>query len=274
MSFILLLVLKIVLSIGMVVLITLVAERASPRLAGVLIGFPLGVGLTLFFLGVEQGPAFAAESSLWSIQGILATIAFCWCYQSSIRLMPHNVNGSLLLGCLCGLTGYFVVATILQLVMPENNVLRVLLVVLLLVPPALSFRRCAPQKVKRRVVASWPMLALRAIFAALVILTVTGVAAIVGPTWSGLLAAFPTAILPAVMILHFHYGQETIPGFFRDTPLAMLAIVFFSIAVHLTFPLFGVYLGTLVSYAAAFVYLAAYEFKLRAIFDRALIWRG
>lgn len=273
MSFILLLVLKIALSAGMVILITLVAERASPRLAGVLIGFPLGAGLTLFFLGVEQGPAFAAESSLWSIQGILATLGFCWCYRSSIQLMPHNVNGSLCLGCLCGLAGYFVVAATLQQVMPENNVLRTLLVVLFLVPPALSFRRCAPQKVNRRVVVSWPMLALRAIFAAIVILTVTGLAAVVGPTWSGLLAAFPTAILPSVMILHFHYGQETIPGFFRDTPLAMLAIVFFSIAVYWTFPLLGVYLGTLVSYAAALVYLAAYEFKLRAIFDRALIWR-
>ncbi len=271
MSFLLLLALKIVLSAAMVISITLVAERANPRLAGVLIGFPLGAGLTLFFLGVEQGPAFASESSLWSIQGILATVGFCWCYRSSIKLLPHNVYGSLCLGCLCGLVGYFVVAAALQQLMPQNNVLRTLLVVLLLLPPAISFRKAAPQKLEKRVAVSWPILVLRAIFAALVILTVTGLAAIVGPTWSGLLAAFPTAILPSVMILHFHYGQATIPGFFRDTPLAMLAIVIFSIAVYWTFPLLGVYFGTLLSYAAALVYLAAYEFKLRAIFDRALL---
>jgi hypothetical protein len=270
MSLALLLVLKIVLSAGMVILITLVAERTSPRFAGVLIGLPLGVGLTLFFLGVEQGPAFASESSLWSIQGILATLAFCWCYRSSIVFIPHNLKGSLCLGCLCGLVGYFAVAATLQQVMPQNNVLRLLLVVLLLVPPTFSFRRCAQRKIDKRVTATGFMLALRAIFAALVILTVTGLAAVVGPTWSGLLAAFPTAILPSVMILHFHYGQKTIPGFFRDTPPAMLAIVVFSIAVHWTFPLFGVYLGTLVSYAAAFAYLAVYELKLKAIFDRAM----
>lgn len=89
----------------MVIIITLVAERANPRLAGVLIGFPLGAGLTLFFLGVEQGAAFASESSLWSIQGILATVGFCWCYRCSIKLLPHNLYGSLCLGCLCGLVG-------------------------------------------------------------------------------------------------------------------------------------------------------------------------
>lgn len=61
---------------------------------------------------------------------------------------------------------------------------------------------------------------------------------------------------------------DTIPGFFRDTPLAMLAIVIFSIAVYWTFPMLGVYLGTVLSYAAALVYLAAYEFKLSGSKDK------
>jgi hypothetical protein len=114
------------------------------------------------------------------------------------------------------------------------------------------------------------MLAARAGLAVLVILTVTGLAAWVGPSWSGLLAAFPTAILPSVVIIHFHYGRESVPALFRDTPLAMLAIVVFSMSVYWTFPFIGVIGGTLLSYGAALIYLAAYEFKLRAIFDRLL----
>lgn len=46
----LLLIAKICLSAGMVITITLVAERISTRFAGVLLGFPLGAGLTFFFM--------------------------------------------------------------------------------------------------------------------------------------------------------------------------------------------------------------------------------
>lgn len=266
----LLLFLKVVLSAGMVIAITLTAERVSARLAGVLIGFPLGVGLTLFFLGLEQGPVFAAESALWSMQGILAALGFCWCYCRTALLFSRDTMVSLFLSCLLGLLGYFTIAAAIRLFMPADVVARSVIVIFLLFLLAAVFRRTPQERVKKKVAITWAMLAARAGFAALVILTVTGLAAWVGPSWSGLLAAFPTAILPSVVIIHFHYGRASIPDLFRDTPLAMLAIVVFSTAVYWTFPLFGVIGGTMLSYGAAIIYLAVYELKLRSIFNRLL----
>lgn len=52
-------IIKIFVSAAMVIVITLVVEKGSSRLAGLLMGFPLSAGLALFFLGVEQGTAFA-----------------------------------------------------------------------------------------------------------------------------------------------------------------------------------------------------------------------
>ena len=68
--------LKMLLSAAMVLIVTLVAERGSPRFAGVLLGFPLGAGLSLAFLAIEQGPIFAADSARWTMQGIIATLGF------------------------------------------------------------------------------------------------------------------------------------------------------------------------------------------------------
>jgi hypothetical protein len=263
-------ILKIVLSAGMVIAVTLTAERVSSRLAGVMIGFPLGVGLTLLFLGLEQGPVFAAKSSLWSMQGILAALGFCWCYRTTTLLFSRDGKAALCCSCLLGLAGYFIVATAIKFFMPASVAARMTIIILLLLLLAIVFRRTSPEMVRKKVAITWSMLAARAGFAALVILTVTGIASWVGPIWSGLLAAFPTAILPSVMILHFHYGKKSVPALFRDTPLAMLAIVVFSASVYWTFPLIGVIGGTLLSYGAALIYLAAYEFRLRAIFDRLL----
>jgi uncharacterized membrane protein (GlpM family) len=263
-------VLKILLSAGMVVAITLTAERVSARLAGVMAGFPLGAGLTLFFLGLEQGPVFAAESALWSIQGILAVLGFCWCYRMmAVKLSSASRMVSLPCSCFTGLAGYFVTAAIIK-VLPANTLLRTCGVLLLLLPPAIAFRKSAPEKIREKTAVTCPMLMVRAVFASLVILTVTGLAASVGPAWSGLLAAFPTVILPSVMILHFNYGGGSVPSFFRDTPLALPAIIVFSLAVHWSFPHLGLTCGTILSYGAALLYLAAYELKLRAIFDRLL----
>ncbi len=263
-------VLKIVLSAGMVITVTFTAERVSPRLAGVMVGFPLGAGLTLFFIGIEQGPRFAAESSLWSIEGILALLGFCWCYRKGTQIFAVNTKASLVLSCLLGLVGYVATATAVRFVLPDNPLARTLIVVLFLFLPAVAFRKAALSNIKEKAAFSWGMIVVRAVFAAFVILSVTGLASFLGPSWSGLLAAFPTVILPSVMILHFHYGGESVPAFFRDTPLAMPAIIVFSLAVHWTFPAMGVWGGTFFSYGFALFYLMLYECKLRTALDRIL----
>jgi hypothetical protein len=172
-------ILKILLSAGMVVAITLTAERVSVRLAGVMVGFPLGAGLTLFFLGLEQGPVFAAESALWSIQCILATLGFCWCYRmTAVKLSSTSRMVSLSCSCFAGLAGYFVMAATVRM-MPANVVLRTCGVLLLLLPSAIAFRKSAPEKIRAKVAVTCSMLMVRAVFASLVILTVTGLAAFV-----------------------------------------------------------------------------------------------
>ena len=46
---------KIATAIIAVVGLSLVAERVSPRVAGILSGYPLGTAIALFFIGIELG---------------------------------------------------------------------------------------------------------------------------------------------------------------------------------------------------------------------------
>ena len=267
---ILLLIAKICLSAGMVITITLVAEGISTRFAGVLLGFPLGSGLTFFFTGIEQGPLFAAESAPWSIQGLSATLVFCLLYsQSSTRVRGKSVF-SPLIPTICGLSGFFATAYFLQYVLLDQLWLRIVTVILVFAGVTVFFRLTPSPAIKHKVPTTALILVSRALFAAVVIVVITAMAKTVGSRWSGIFAAFPTTVLPTVWVLHYHYGPKTIAALFREIPLGMLAIVIFSCSVYYTFPQFGVYSGILISYAVALLYLLFYEFLLRRPLDNLL----
>ncbi len=266
----LLLIAKICLSAGMVITITLVAERLSTRFAGVLLGFPLGAGLTFFFTGIEQGPLFAAESAPWSIQGLSATLIFCLLYNLSGKMVKRDSALSLLIPTFYGLSGFFGTAYFLQYVIQDQLWLRITFVTFVFVGVAVFFRLTPSPGISHKVPTTALILTSRALFAAVIIIIITAMAKTVGSRWSGIFAAFPTTVLPTVWILHYHYGSQTISALFREIPLGMLAIVVFSCSVYFTFPRFGVYCGILISYIVATLYLLFYELVLRRPLDNLL----
>ena len=214
----------------------------STRFAGVLLGFPLGAGLTFLFTGIEQGPLFAAESTPWAIQGLSATLIFCLLYDQCGKRVANNSAFSLLFPTCFGLSGFFGTAYIMQVIV-DQLWLRVAIVILVFTAGTVFFRLTPAPALRPKVPTTAMILLSRALFAALVIVIITAMAKTVGPRWSGIFAAFPTTVLPTVLVLHYHYGSRTISALFREIPLGMLAIVVFSCSVYYTFPRFGVYLG-------------------------------
>jgi hypothetical protein len=264
------LLIKLAVSAGMVLTITLVAERASARFAGVLMGFPLGAGLSLFFIGVEQGPLFAADSALWSTQGILATLGFSWGYLLGLRWFEKEDVSGVVWCVVMGLTGYFVTALCVRYLLPESLVLRSLLLAAVLGGCIARFRAIPVKTIEVRVSLNPTLIAIRAGFAAMAILLITWMAGMVGPQWSGIFSTFPATVLPSVVVLHHHYGREAVKTLFREFPLGLLAVIIFALTVHLIYPGFGVYRGTLISYMIATVYLLVYEMKLRGMLNHWL----
>jgi uncharacterized membrane protein (GlpM family) len=74
------LILKLLLIPGFLLLISLAGKRWGPSVAGWLSGLPVVVGPILFFLAIEQGPAFAAHSAVAALSAMFAMIAFCITY--------------------------------------------------------------------------------------------------------------------------------------------------------------------------------------------------
>jgi len=259
------LLIKLGVAMFMVIGITWIAERVSSRFAGVLLGFPLGAGVSLLFIGLEQGSEFAAQSGQWTMQGLTPTLLWCLSYQLlAVKMRQLSRPVTVFLSLVISLCCYLPATLLVTQFSPNSFPLRLILTLVSLLFFALIFRRINPASCTIRPLPfSWALLVGRALLTGLIILAITESAAHVGIRWSGVFSAFPATILPVVLILHTHYGSEILCSLFRELPMGMLAIVVFSLAVAWSYPIMGIGLGTISSYAIAGAYLLLYEMWLR-----------
>ena len=69
--------LKIAIAAATVVGLAEIAKRIDPVLSGVLLGLPLGAGLSVYFVAAEQGVDFVVPGLPWAIAGLCSAVVFC-----------------------------------------------------------------------------------------------------------------------------------------------------------------------------------------------------
>jgi hypothetical protein len=212
------LLLKIILAPVLIALVSLAGRRWGPGVAGWLLGLPLNSGPILFFLLLEQGPRFAAEATRGSLLGILAWASFCVAYAFCCLRMSWW--WSTLLGWLA----YFVVAfallwTNLSVIWAFVLVTAALFFMLLIFPKAL--RPDSPSREPRQDL--W----LRMTTASVMVVTLTGVASLLGPTRSGILTAFPAYTTILAVFTHRHGAASAVRALKGVTAGLYTAATFF-----------------------------------------------
>jgi hypothetical protein len=164
-------------------LITLAARRWGPGVGGLLAGFPVVTGPILYFLAIEQGSDFAAAAAKGSLLAVVACVAFGVVF--SLSAFRFTWASSILLGWMAWLVAATIFAVV-SLPLAACTTLAIL--------AAWLGRRIAFVKGN----SASPSLALpksellaRMAAGAMLVLTVTTIASIVGTRWAGLIAMFP-----------------------------------------------------------------------------------
>ncbi len=250
-----LLVSKVLVSITFVVGLSLVAERVSPRVAGILAGYPLGAAISLFFIGIENGREFAAQGAVYTLGGLSASLVFVYFYY---RVSSKVRRWELLASTLAGIAGFLVAAKVL--IQIDLGLVKACLVTIgCIFLFYYLFRKIPNVMVKEKVNFTLAVLAFRAIMAALIILIVTGSAKWVGPNWAGVLSAFPVTLFPLLVLIHIAYGREQVHTIIKNFPLGLGALIVYVTTVRFTYPEIGVGLGTAWSFVAATLYLIIFS---------------
>ncbi|RED44812.1 hypothetical protein [Aestuariispira insulae] len=246
---------KTVISIFTILGLSWLTERVSPRMAGLLSGYPIGTAIALYFIGYEQGAAFAVDGAVYTLAGLSATLAFVVGYYYASRRWAGWPG--VFLSALCGNIAFFTACLLLRH-LPDQPLIAILSPILAILFFSWLFRHIPDKRIDNPVRLGWRVLAFRAFMAAGTVITITGVAASVGPEWSGLFAAFPITVFPLFLIIHAQYGSDPIAAFVRNFPRGLGALVVYCLTIHYSYGSVGITFGTLLSFLTATIYLMIY----------------
>ena len=242
---------KLGLSVSMVLGLGAVAVRASPRLAGLLSGYPLGTALALFFIGLEISTDFASASAVHTLAGFTATMALGAGYIVAGRRpgMPGVLGG-----VLGGFVAWLAVSTLLAQ-FSFTRVTGTLVTLCAIVLFSWLFRAVPDVKSSGGKAFSWSALLARATLATVIIFTITRIAHWVPPEWAGTLAAFPVTMLPFLLILHLNHGHAPVATVIKHYPMGLGSLLCYALCVSYTYDTLGLFWGTLAGFAVATLWL-------------------
>ena len=254
---------KVGVSVLVVVGLSLLAERVGPRAAGVLSGYPLGAALSLFFIGVEIDPAFAARSAVFTAGGLTATLAFAAGYLMGLRGAEKRRRiAAMAFSILPALVAYSAAAVVLAAV-PLRWYSAPVVAMTGLFLAERAFARVSDAGVPAKTPFRLSVALVRGAFAALAIVSITAAAHAVGPGWAGLFSAFPITMLPLLAIVQFSHPPAQVRAILKNVPRGLGSLLVYVLVVAAAYPSLGVAKGTLLAYAAATAYLVAVEWLRR-----------
>jgi len=245
---------KLLVSIGVVLGLSVIAERVSTRVAGLLAGYPLGTAIALFFIGLELSPEFAADSAVHTLAGFTATLALGGGYLLGAR---RDGLVGVLRGTATGLAAWLATSLVLTSI-PFTRISGTLTTLVAIVVFTWLYRRVPDIKASPKGGFSWPALALRAGLAAGIIFLITGLAHVMPAAWTGVMAAFPVTMYPFLVILHLTQGAAPVATVIKHYPAGLGSLVCYALVVSLTYATLGLWPGTLLGFAAATAWLLAW----------------
>jgi len=237
--FLLSLAVKMAVTAAFVVLATYLAERAGAVVGAMIATLPIAAGPAYIFLALDHGPDFIADSALSSLVVNAANCVFAFVYTLLAQ------RRGLALSVVPALLAWLAFAS-LSRALPWTTAGAVafnaaVLGVCLAIGNRLRHVRMP------LVTQGWYDGPLRAGMVTLLVATVVGLSARVGPTITGMLAVFPIVLLSLTLILHPRIGGPAAGAVMSNT---MLGLVGFS-CTCLTARLLVVPLGSAAGLSAA-----------------------
>jgi hypothetical protein len=240
----------------LVAAVTLAVRRWGPAVGGWLAGLPIVAGPVLVFYALEQGREFAAEAAHTTLAGLIATVAFAVAYAHAARRLRWYV---------CMVIGWltFAVAIVSLHALNPGLALSLFMLVAATFIGRLSLTRVRVA-VTQRAPSAWQPgtgaaagdLAVRLVATAVLVVTLTGLAARLGSSWSGLLNAFPVLTTIVAVFSHAQRGAGAAMAFLHGYLQAIIGFGLFCVVIALGLPSLGLAWGLTGALAAQLVWHA------------------
>lgn len=224
--------LKLALVPAFLALVTLAARRWGASVAGRLAGLPVVTGPILFVVAIEQGTTFAAGVAMSALSAMAAGAAFNLVYARMCARWSWRL-------CIAGSLAAWWIAGVAASRLPAAPsvalavALSALSLALWLQPPA-RVVDVAPSRFRGQ------ELAIRMVAGAALTVLVSGAAAAIGTTWTGLFAVFPTMGTVLSVFSHRDQGAPFVIPLLRGMLWGMFASAAFCLVAGLALKPLGI----------------------------------
>ena len=227
-----------------VTIITIVAEKKGSILGGILGGLPSTSAFSFFFIGINQSSAAAVQATTVFPLAFGITSAYLFFFAFFARKGFSR-------GILVSLLMWFAISGLIVVSGLKDFALSLVLGAVISVLTYYCFTKLKLRNLKgEKTHYKIHDVVLRGVGAGSLVLISVFLSQIGGPVLGGIAAAFPAVFTSTLMILNKSRGTEFSRAVTKPLVLSgILTIIPFCVAVRFLYPIFGIWLGTLVSYA-------------------------
>lgn len=240
---------------GVIALLSLIAEKANKRIAGIILTFPTTVALGFFFLGWTLSPKAVADIVPATLIPLGLSVLFAAVYAYVANYFAKIIKSKIwqiIVTSIISIGLWFALA--IPVIILEINRLAVGVAgyTLLILIAHLLLKRKNYEKPVTLTYTTGQKIS-RATFVGFIVFLVVLLGKLLNPFWGGMFAMFPAAFSSLLMILHWYYDPKSLFPTMQKVALGSLSLFAYAITTMLVFPQFGFIIGTLFAYAVSLV---------------------
>ena len=235
----------------LVLTLSFVAEKLSPKISGILSGLPLGSSITLIFFAIENGVDYVTKVALYNIHGLFAALAFSIGYYISTF---YKGKFEIFLSLLISFISYLVIAFILAYVPPHVFFTPFIVIVLMLIA-TIYFAKKENFSIDKKIKTSVSDILFRSILTISIFLVVSSLPKYVPSNIAGIFSSFPTVLLPLMLIIHFRHSNLQARTIIKNTPFGLSSVVIYSLIVYFSYSKIGILYGTILALFCSVLYV-------------------
>ncbi len=232
---------KIIMMPIVIALVSLAARRWGNTIGGLIAGMPWVGGAILYFIGLEQGQDFMLNATPGALAGLISWLAFCMTY------VWFGQKIGVLATLLAANVAFLLVGTSLQPWVSHFDIhawflgmIVSSLLSLKFFPKVKNIGKKAPQVLPYDI-------PLRMVMITAFVIGITYFAALLGPSWSGILTPFPIITATLAVFTHYTQGMYQVRNTLLGMYTGVMGFTVFLLAVAYLVPIYGLNMGFVLS---------------------------
>jgi len=227
---------------------TLIAERLPKKIRGTALTVPSTMAIGLLFIGMTKSPADVPEASMMIPVMLGAVYIFLLTYV-------FLVKKGIVLALLFALVSWFAVAGVVLKFPPSTFLISIVVGCILVYMSYVGVKKLHVDFTLKPFPMKPGIIIVRSVIGGSIVFIAVLLAKTLGNIWGGIFSSFPAVYTSTITIYHFAQGQFAIKGVAKDMFMpGVPGMMLYAWIAALTFPLYGIWIGTLLAYLATFAF--------------------